>query len=615
MAVNPSPLGPKPQFELSDGTPAVGNQLFFYVAGSVNTKQNTYTDSTGGSANTNPIVLNALGQPTTQIWFTAGQSYKVVYAPSTDTDPPTSPIWTIDNLRGINDTTGVTDEWAASSQTPTFISGTSFSVPGDQTSTYTSGRRVKTTNTSGTIYSTVSTSSFGSSITTVTVTNDSGVLDSGLSAISLSILRADHPSIPIIKLAAVASAVDEVTLSNAATGKRPGVVATGTDTNIDLQVDGKGTGGVAASLLSSGVFGLIGGKITRSVNASALTLAIKTHAGNDPSSTESVFAIMPSVTSNVLDGAMVVRRITAATSLVVSSGSTLGQTSAVAGPVYTYLLDNAGSIELAVSSKFFGGQSVQSSTAEGGAGGADTITTLYSTTSRSNVACVSADRWKSTQATAGTWAATTGDVQRFPFPAKAQTSQIFTSGSGTYTTPWDALYIRVRLVGAGGGGAGSGTTGGSGSNGGNTTFGTLTGNGGAGATQTNSGDGGTGTGGDINIQGGSGSGMNNTTNVAGGPGGSSSMGGGGGGGSGFAGQTPGRGAPGKGGGGGGAGAVGTAASGSGGGAGGYSEKIFSTPNATYSYAVGALGGGGSSGTGGDSGGPGCAGVIAVEESY
>src|SRR6185436_10593119 len=98
MALNPSAFGPKPQFVDSAGNPAVGNKLFFYVAGSTSTKQNTFTDSTGSVANANPVVLNALGEPTTEIWWTQGLSYKIVYAPSTDTDPPTSPIWTIDNL-------------------------------------------------------------------------------------------------------------------------------------------------------------------------------------------------------------------------------------------------------------------------------------------------------------------------------------------------------------------------------------------------------------------------------------------------------------------------------------------------------------------------------------
>lgn len=208
MAVNPSPLGPKPQYELADGTPAVGYKLFFYVAGSVNTKQNTYTDSTGSVANANPIVLNALGQPTTQIWFTAGQSYKVVYAPSTDTDPPTSPVWTIDNISGINDVTVSQSEWV-SGPAPTYVSATSFTLVGDQTSTFTKGRRVKTTNSGGTVYSTITNTAFAA-VTTVTVANDTGSLDSGLSAVSYGLLSAVNPVIDsdmvYRKGAAVASA-------------------------------------------------------------------------------------------------------------------------------------------------------------------------------------------------------------------------------------------------------------------------------------------------------------------------------------------------------------------------------------------------------------------------
>lgn len=195
MAVNCSPFGPKPQLELSDGLPAVGNQLFFYVAGSVNTKQNTYTDSTGGSANPNPIVLNSLGEPTDEIWFTAGLSYKVVYAPANDTDPPTSPIWTIDNLVGINDTTVSQDQWVSFAGAPTYISATSFSLVGDQTTTFQVGRRIKTTNTGGTVYSTITASSFGV-ITTITVVNDSSTLDSGLSAVSYGLLSKSNDSMP-----------------------------------------------------------------------------------------------------------------------------------------------------------------------------------------------------------------------------------------------------------------------------------------------------------------------------------------------------------------------------------------------------------------------------------
>lgn len=194
MAVHEAPIGVKPQFVLDSGLPAVGNKLFFYQAGS-STKQDTFTDWTGASANSNPLTLNSLGETDTQIWFTAGLNYKVVYAPSNDTDPPTSPIWTIDNLRGINDTTVTADQWLDSGFTPTFVSATSFSVLGDQTSVFQIGRRLKSINSSGTIYSTITNSVFGA-VTTVTVTNDSGVLDSGLSSVSYGILSSVNDSMP-----------------------------------------------------------------------------------------------------------------------------------------------------------------------------------------------------------------------------------------------------------------------------------------------------------------------------------------------------------------------------------------------------------------------------------
>lgn len=197
MAVNPSPFGPKPQFELATGAPNLGGQLFFYVGGSVNTKQNTYTDSTGGSANTNPIVLNALGQPANEIWFTAGQAYKVVYAPAGDTDPPSSPIWSVDNLRGINDTTVTSgDQWIASGIAPTFVSTTQFTMPGDQTSNFAVGRRVKCTVTAGTVYGRISVSAYAALTTVTLVMDGSSVLDSGLSAVSYGLLSSVNYSWP-----------------------------------------------------------------------------------------------------------------------------------------------------------------------------------------------------------------------------------------------------------------------------------------------------------------------------------------------------------------------------------------------------------------------------------
>lgn len=54
----------------------------------------------------------------------------------------------------------------------------------------------------------------------------------------------------LIKVTATASAVNEITLANAATGGKPTVTASGNDTNITLQVNSKGSGSVEVRKLA-----------------------------------------------------------------------------------------------------------------------------------------------------------------------------------------------------------------------------------------------------------------------------------------------------------------------------------------------------------------------------
>jgi len=188
------------QFLDKNGDPYVGAKLFCYEAGT-STKYTLTKDSAGASNHVNPIILNARGEPgdgagaSQTMWQTEGQNVKLVLAPSTDSDPPISAISTWDNLEPINDTTVViTDEWF-SGTAPTYISATSFSVVGDQSSVYHVGRRIKTTNTGGTIYSSITNVAY-TTVTTITVENDSGTLDTGLSALWYSILSADNTATP-----------------------------------------------------------------------------------------------------------------------------------------------------------------------------------------------------------------------------------------------------------------------------------------------------------------------------------------------------------------------------------------------------------------------------------
>lgn len=93
--MNLSPL-PVQKFFSNVGLPLVGGKLFTYAAGT-NTKIATYKDS-GGTLNTNPIILNFRGEA--NVWLDPDLTYKFVLAGPFDTDPPTNPIWSVDNIAG-----------------------------------------------------------------------------------------------------------------------------------------------------------------------------------------------------------------------------------------------------------------------------------------------------------------------------------------------------------------------------------------------------------------------------------------------------------------------------------------------------------------------------------
>lgn len=115
-------------------------------------------------------------------------------------------------------------------------------------------------------------------------------------------------------------------------------------------------------------------------------------------------------------GSGTVTRVTGTpANLVISSGSTLGTTNGVQSDIAVLAINNAGTIELAAVN-LGGGVDLSemgliSTTAEGGAGAADSESTIYSTTARSNVAYRVLGFIRSTQATAGTWATAPSLIQ------------------------------------------------------------------------------------------------------------------------------------------------------------------------------------------------------------
>ena len=94
------------QFLTSSARAAAGYQLFTYEAGTT-TKLATYTDQVGTPA-TNPIILDGAGRPAAPILLQP-QPYKFVLAPPSDTDPPTSPDWTTDNIQAVPASSGNVD--------------------------------------------------------------------------------------------------------------------------------------------------------------------------------------------------------------------------------------------------------------------------------------------------------------------------------------------------------------------------------------------------------------------------------------------------------------------------------------------------------------------------
>lgn len=91
--MNLAPL-PVQKFFDNNGNPLVGGKLFTYVSGT-STKIATSVNA-GGTPNTNPVILDFRGE--CRLWIDPALSYTFVLAPANDTDPPTAPIWTVNDI-------------------------------------------------------------------------------------------------------------------------------------------------------------------------------------------------------------------------------------------------------------------------------------------------------------------------------------------------------------------------------------------------------------------------------------------------------------------------------------------------------------------------------------
>ena len=188
--------------------------------------------------------------------------------------------------------------------------------------------------------------------------------------------------------------------------------------------------------------------LATSVGSSALTIALKGADGSDPSASNPVVIPFRNVTAGT--GTPSYLTATAATSLVISSGSTMGFTSGVIGRLWIVAFNDGGTLRLgAVNAR--SGTSVMalrngiySSTAEGGAGGADSAQVIYTGTAVTSKAMTILGYIELTEATAGTWATNASLVKVFQpgdaLPGEVvqiQSNEVSTYATGTVLIPVD----------------------------------------------------------------------------------------------------------------------------------------------------------------------------------
>lgn len=165
-------LTEKQTFFDANSVELTGGKLFVYLAGTT-TMATSYTETDGLVANSNPITLNSRGEVPSGLYVAGGATYKLVLAPSTDTDPPTSPIWTRDNLAPIGYVAPTTPstQWESGGATATRLSNTQFQVTGDYTTVFLVNRRIKCTITAGAgfIVGRITAATFALGVTSMTV--------------------------------------------------------------------------------------------------------------------------------------------------------------------------------------------------------------------------------------------------------------------------------------------------------------------------------------------------------------------------------------------------------------------------------------------------------------
>lgn len=217
-------------------------------------------------------------------------------------------------------------------------------------------------------------------------------------------------------------------------------VPVGTAGQIDLPAIGTDghllmpASGVALWLPGPKAERVVNGELFESHAANAVTYTLKSKGGADLSATNPCFLLFPRTGGT--DAGHDIVKVTANISVTVSSGSTLGHASAIPQHTFVYAINNSSVVELAVSNLppsypgTFYGQKLLTTTAEGGAGAADSATGVYSTTARNLLPYIPLAKVRGTQTTAGTWAVSPSSIEMWPYPIPSNLFAAFRNGAG-----------------------------------------------------------------------------------------------------------------------------------------------------------------------------------------
>lgn len=358
---------PKQQLYGSDGSPLVGGKIYTYAAGTT-TPLATYTDAGAGTANTNPVILNSLGQA--NIWLTPSASYKFSVYTSADVL-----LYTVDNIATPIDYLSLVTSLAS----PPPIGSTTPNTGAFTTLTATTGGITTLTSTTGNITTVNATTVNATTITaTGTVTAETLTFEGGGSMTKLA-----EPAIKPITATVSANALT-VTLDPTTLDFRSSTLTSGTVVSRSV------TSAISVTVSSGSTLGTVSATQSRIVvlaldNAGTVELAVVNIAGGNDLTETGVISTTAEGGSGAADSASTIYSTTARTGVAYRVVGYIESTQATAGTWATApsTIQGCGGQALTAMSSLGYSQTYQNVTASRALS-----TTYYNTTGRPIAVCI-----------------------------------------------------------------------------------------------------------------------------------------------------------------------------------------------------------------------------------